>query len=175
MRICFLVFSFLLFFLPNEVKAISDIAFIDMDKVMSMSKPGISILNQLKELNNKNAKQFDKDKKTLKKNEDTIIAQKNILSDVQFKKEITKLRSDIKNYNDNRQKIILAFNKVKLINTNKLLELINPILTNYADENSIGLIFQKKNIIVGKTELDITDEIIVLINKNIQEFKLNDQ
>tara|TARA_B100000787_G_C16183511_1_gene293240 strand:+ start:843 stop:1367 length:525 start_codon:yes stop_codon:yes gene_type:complete len=174
MKFFFLTFSFLFLFLINEVKAASDIAFIDMDKLIIKSKPGSSILNQLKEINKQNIKKFDKNEKVLKENEDALIAKKNILSDIQFKKEITKLKSDIGIYNDNRNKTILAFNKIKLNNTNKLLKLINPILRSYADENSIGLILQKKNIIVGKTELDITEEVILLINKSIKEFKLND-
>ena len=57
-------------------------------------------------------------------------------------------------------------------NTNRLLQLINPVLANYSDENSISLILQKKNLIIGKTELDITDQIILTVNKNIKDFKI---
>ena len=55
---------------------------------------------------------------------------------------------------------------------NKLLKKINPILTKYSIEREISIILQKKDLIIGKTELDITDKIITIINNEINEFKI---
>ena len=68
--------------------------------------------------------------------------------------------------------MIGEFNKLKVENTNNLLKQINPILTKYSKENEISIILQKKDLIIGKTELDITDEIIKIINVEIKEFKI---
>ena len=68
--------------------------------------------------------------------------------------------------------MIEKFNKLKVENTNNLLKLINPILAKYSTENEISIILQKKDLIIGKTELDITDEIIKIINNEIKEFKI---
>ena len=62
--------------------------------------------------------------------------------------------------------------KLKVENTNKLLKLINPILAKYSTNNEISIILQKKDLIIGKTELDITDEIIKVINNEVKEFKI---
>ena len=43
----------------------------------------------------------------------------------------------------------------------------------FSDEKTITLILQKKDLVLGKTELDITDEIIMIINDEIKEFKIN--
>ena len=68
--------------------------------------------------------------------------------------------------------MIEKFNKLKIENTNNLLKLINPILVKFSNENEISVILQKKNLIIGKTELDITDEIIKIINNEIKSFKI---
>ena len=68
--------------------------------------------------------------------------------------------------------MIEKFNKLKVENTNKLLKLINPILTKFSNDNDISIILQKKNLIIGKTELDITDEVIKIINSEIKDFKI---
>ena len=52
--------------------------------------------------------------------------------------------------------------------TNKMVNQINKILTQYASENSISLIIQKKNIIIGKTELDITPQILKEFNSKVK-------
>ena len=49
----------------------------------------------------------------------------------------------------------------------EILELLNPIITNYVESNSIIMVLPKKNIIVGKKNLDISDQIINLLNYKI--------
>ena len=68
--------------------------------------------------------------------------------------------------------MIEDFNKLKLDNTNKLLKLINPILIKFSNDEKISIILQKKNLVVAKTELDITEEIIKIINLEVKEFKI---
>ena len=148
------------------------IAFIDMDKVISLSKPGSSIKSQLNTLSLQNSKKFESEAKKIKEQETKLISQKNILSEVDFQSNINKLKLEIKNYNDNRDKINNDFNKLRIDSTNKLLKLINPILVSYSNDKSISLILKKRDLVIGKTELDITDEIILIINKDINQFKI---
>jgi outer membrane protein len=68
--------------------------------------------------------------------------------------------------------MINEFNKLKVDNTNNLLKLINPILLKYSDEKEISIILQKKDLVVAKTELDITEDIIKIVNAEVKELKL---
>ena len=164
---------FLFFFIINST-AISEqrIVFVDMDRLVSFSKPGSSIFNQLKDINNKNLIFLKNEEKKFKEKEKKLLAQKNIISETDFKINVDELKSEINNYNQNRNKMIEKFNKLKVENTNNLLKLINPILAKYSTEKKISIILQKKNLIIGKTELDITDEIIKIIDSEIKEFKI---
>ena len=143
-----------------------------MDKVISTSNSGISILKQLKDLKNKNSKFLKDEEKKFKDKEKKLISQKKILSEVDFKKRIDELKAEFKNYNQNRKKMIEDFNKLKVDNTNTLLKLINPILIDFSNEKKISIILQKKDLVVAKIELDITDEIIKIINAELKEFKI---
>ena len=62
MKILFSSILFYFYFLQSVISE-QKIAFIDMDKVISTSKSGSSILKQLKDLNNKNSKFLKKKKK----------------------------------------------------------------------------------------------------------------
>jgi outer membrane protein len=161
-------------FFSNQALSEQKIAFIDMDKVISASKPGSSILKQLTDLNNKNSKFLKDEKKKFKEKETKLIAQKNILSEIDFKNKLNELKSEIKNYNRNRNKMLADFNKLKIDNTNNLLKLINPILVKFSNDKEINIILQKKNLVVAKTQLDITDEVIKIINLEVKEFKINE-
>lgn len=147
------------------------VVYVDLDKILASSIAGSSLLKTFKELDQKNIVKFKENEKELKLKEDKLINQKNILSEVDFKNKLNKLRVEIKDYNQNRQNVINENNKFKLENTNKFLILINPILTKYSDENKISLILKKKDIVIGKSNLDITDEIIKLVNESVKKIK----
>ena len=162
----------ILIFQISFVLAETNIVFIDMDKVISTSKPGLSVMKQLNDINNKNKKKFQDDTKILKTKETKLISQKNLLSENDFQLKVNELQKEVKIFNDNRVKVINDFNKLKIESTNKLLKIINPVLIKYSNEKSISVILQKKNLIIGKNELDITDEIIKTVNSDIKEFKI---
>ena len=159
-------------FFTNSVFSEQNIAFINMDSVISVSNSGSSILKQLTDLNNKNLKFLKNEEKKFKEKEKKLISQKNIISEADFKKKVDDLKSEIKDYNLNRKKIIENFNKLKVDNTNKLLELINPILIKFLNDKEISIILQKKDLVVAKSELDITDEIIKIVNIEVKKFKI---
>ena len=156
----------------HKANAELSIVFIDMDKIISLSKPGVSILKQLNTVNDKNLEYIKEKEKDFKKKEKKLISQKNIISEKEFLSNVNKLKIEISKYNKNRKKLISDFNKLKIDNTNKLLKIINSILVKFSKEKSISIILQKKRIIIGQSELDITDEVIKIINVEVKEFKI---
>ncbi len=170
-KIIFLIKISLFIYFSSFSIVNAKVVYVDLDKILASSIAGSSLLKTFKELDQKNIVKFKKNEKDLKLKEDKLINQKNILSEVDFKKKLNKLRKEIKDYNQNRQNVINENNKFKLKNTNKFLMLINPILTKYSDVNKISLILKKKDIVIGKSNLDITDEIIKLVNESVKTIK----
>ena len=166
-----LIFITFLFF-TNQAFSEQKIAFIDMDRVISTSKPGSSILKQLTDLNNKNLKFLKNEEKKFKEKETKLISQRNIISETDFENKVDELKSEIKDYNQNRNKMLADFNKLKIDNTNNFLKLINPILLKFSNDEEITIILQKKDLVVAKTELDITDEVIKIVNTEVKEFNI---
>ena len=165
------IFIFIIFF--NKVNAEQKMVFLNMDQVISKSNAGSSILKQLNKLNDKNLSSLNKIEKNIKEKETKLISQKNIISESEFINKVELLKKEINEHNQNRNKLISKFNKLKIENTNKLLKLINPILVKYSNDNEISFILQKKDLIIAKTEYDITDDILKIINNNIKEFNIN--
>jgi outer membrane protein len=168
----FFIILFILFYQINFVYAEPNIVFVDLNKIMKNSKAGSSILEQLNKKNNQILSNFKEDKKKMKDAEAKLIAQKNILSEEEFQSKVNKLKIEINTYNENRKNIISEFNVLKTETTDKFMKMINSIFIKYSNEKSISMIFAKKNMIIGKSELDITDEIIKIVNTEIKEFKI---
>jgi outer membrane protein len=165
------IFTIIIFF-TNTAFSKEKILFIDMDRVISTSNSGVSILEQLNKLNKGNILFFNKKEKIFKEKEVKLISQKNIISETDFKNKVNELKTEINIYNQKKNEIINNFKKLKADNTNKLSKSINEILVEYSEDNSILFILQKKNLIIGKTELDITDKIIKIVNNKVSKFKI---
>ena len=148
------------------------IQFIDMDRVISTSNSGASIIEQLNKLNKENILFFNKEEKIFKEKEVKLISQKNIISETDLKNKVNELKTEINAYNQKKNKMINNFKMLKVDNTKKLSMSINEILVEYSKDNSISFILKKKNLVIGKTELDITDKIIKIVNNKISKFKI---
>ena len=55
-----------------------------------------------------------------------------------------------------------------------LLESLNPIISNYVEQNSISVVFPKKMIIVGKKNLDITIPVLKILDETIQKINFDE-
>ena len=96
-----------------------------------------------------------------------------MLSEEEFSKGLTSLRKKIEDYREVRQKAIDEITKKRINASADFAQKIKPILGNYAKEKNIDMVVQKKNIIMGKSELDITDEILKIVDKEISKLKIN--
>ena len=170
-KLFFINFFFLIFTLcyAEEQK----IVYLNIEKIMQNSIAGKSIKKQLENLYNKDLEKFKKDDEILKNKEKKLITQKNILSQEDFQKELTNLRTEIINFQKEQMRARENINKLRIEATSKLISKLSPILQEYAKKNSISLILQKKNIIMGKKEIEITEEILSITNNEIKDIKIN--
>ena len=170
----FLLF-FIIFFFFNSYSLSEEnkIVYIDMDLLISKSLAGKSINNQIKSQNKNNLEKFKKIESDIKNEDEDISNKKNILSEDEYKKLVSQLNKKIKNYRVMVSENVDKNNKLKISATKKLIKKLNPILSDYSEKNSISIILQKRDIIIGKNSLNITDDIIKILDQNVKEIKIN--
>ena len=157
---------FFIFFLTKSYSS-ENIIFIDFDKIMNQSNIGQKINSQIKDFNKKKTDELKTFKSNLKKKEETLIKQKNIISSEDFNKRYANLKKEIDEYNILNQEVIES-QKNNLINEKKkLIILLQPILADYMKKNDIKYIMNKQNILIGREDLNKTLEIIDIVNKKI--------
>ena len=147
------------------------IAFVDIDFIINGSELGKKLNKNLTEKIKKEDARLKKKEKDLKTKEEKILNQKNVLSEDQLNKLLTDLRNEINTFRQERVSINNKFRDQKLKETNSLVTSLNNILANYAEKNSISLIIQKKNIVIGKSELDITKNVLEIFNSEVKSIQ----
>ena len=114
-------------------------------------------------------KKFKENEQNLKKEEKEILTQKNILKKDEYQRKVESFQKKVKDYNSVRKENLQNLNNRRISATKKIIEILNPILTKYMKDNSISLILRKKDIIVAKKNLDITSDIVKLLDIEIQK------
>ena len=165
------LFFFFLIFHTNSF-AEENFFYLDVNFLLSESEAGKYINNELQIINNKNIEEFKKIENSIKTEEEKLLKQKNILKEEEFNNKINKLREKYKSYQELKN---TKNNDLKILRDkgrNQILKIINEILSEYSTKNKISLIMEKKNIVIGKTELDITKNILALLNTKIKKVDL---
>ena len=165
-----LIIFFLFFFnVFNIVQAAEKIVYVDIDFLLNQSVAGKLITKKLETKYIKNIEKFKITEKKLIDKEKKLISQKNILNQEVYKKKINDLKNEVKVFNEDRNNELKLLNEIKNKSTSMLIKVINPLIENYAKENTIDIILPKSNILIGNNELEITGKILELLNEKIKE------
>ena len=163
------VFVLLIF---TQSKSAVKIAIIDTEVIMKESLAGKSLIKQLSKIDDSNKKYFLKYEKKLKLEKEKISSQINILSKEEYDKKVLILNEDFKKYqNEVRDKLELTKSKRDKA-LKKILSELNVLLSNYSNENELTFIIDQKNIIIGKSELNVTNKVLKLVDSRIKKVSL---
>ena len=163
----FTIFIVLFVLAPSSFSQ-DQIVYLDLDYVVVNTKAGKSILRKLEDSKNVALSKFEKKGKELKKIEEEINKQKNIISEDELRKKLIKFRKEVSTYQKNRQKVVNEFNEKKRSEFDEFFKKITPIIENYVSEKKIDIVLDKKNIFIASKKKNITQEIINIIDSKIK-------
>ena len=150
----------------------SKIVFIDMDKLLNNSIVGKSVNKKIGSIIEKNKLEKENLEKDIKADDEKISSQKNVLNDEEIKKMVNDLNKKIKNYQEIISEHKKNVQKIRVDSSAIILENLKPILSEYSDKNSISIVLQKKDVIIGKNELNITKDIIKILDNKLKKIDI---
>jgi Skp family chaperone for outer membrane proteins len=162
----YFIISFL--FICNSVYASQSVRFVDLDYIFYSSKAGKEITKLINEKSNNLASVYKTNESKIENFKNKLITQKNVLSNDEYNKQVKSNEKEIINFNNEMNKMNEDLKLLQEKSKNKFLEQVNLILSSYAKSNSIDIILNSNSIILGQNILDITDEILVEFDKNVE-------
>ena len=109
----------------------------------------------------------------LKLKKDKINSQKNILSKEEYEKNVIAINKEYELFKNEGNKKINSLKSKRNTAMKKIFDELNPILSEYSNKNELTFIMDQKNIIIGQTDLNITSEIIKILNLKIKKISMN--
>ncbi|MDA7771069.1 OmpH family outer membrane protein [Candidatus Pelagibacter sp.] len=163
--LCIILFSF-----STLCYADNNLAYINIDLILSESEPAKKLFLQLKDKENKVIEQIKKNEENLKIEESKILSSKNIISTDEYNKNVSDFKNKVNEYKRIKNETIQKLNKQRQNEIMRFLKLINPIIEKIMTDKSIEILIEKKNIFIAKSNYDITQFVINDINNNIKNF-----
>ena len=143
-----------------------------MNFILNNSLAGKDLKMQLKEKNDKIKLKLKKYQSDINKKKEIILAQKNVLSSDEYDNKLKEIQNEVIKINklmSNEDKNLIEFKK-KI--EKEYFKNLNPIIEKYSIENSIGIILNKKDLLMAKNTLDITNQIFDIFNKKVNKLKV---
>tara|TARA_Y100000389_G_C17455020_1_gene517544 strand:+ start:2253 stop:2756 length:504 start_codon:yes stop_codon:yes gene_type:complete len=164
-------FIFIIFFFTiiSSISYSKESYYIDIDFILNNSNLGKKIIKELNTINSKSKIKLQQNEKELKNLEKEISSVKNVISKEELDIKINKLKKDIELYRDEKDKRSKNFNDLRSEKLTMFLEKIRPIMEEFMEKSSIGIVFEKKNIFIAQSKYDITLKIIDLIDAKFND------
>ena len=160
----FYISTYFFFLITVNSYSVEKIVYLDLDFLLANSNKGKEIILNLEKINKENIKILKEKKNLLNNEEKKLLQQKNILTSQIYSEKRKSLKNQIKNFNEEKNTIALKFKKQREEKINNFLKIVDKILAEYVKKNSIDIVLNKKDILMGKNNYNITNDIMQIIN-----------
>jgi len=147
--------------------------YLDFKLILNQSDAGSKAQKFLKNKIEKGLSNVQKKEKQIQEEEKKIIQQKKLISPEDYKKQVTSLRAKVSSLQKERSTLLDSVSKQRLKARNEILKALNPIIADYMKEKKIRMVVDKKSLLLADENLNITKDILNLLNQKLKTIKLN--
>ncbi len=150
----------------------TSIGILDLNKVLTESKAALDAAKQIEKIQIEIEKASkDKDESIINERE-KLIEQQSIMAPEAFEVKVTEFEKKVQDYQLDRQEEVRNLEKMVQTARSKILDEIKPIITDYSNELGITVMLEKNSVILSSDEMDMTNEVIDRLNKQLPKIKV---
>ena len=165
------IFILIFLILTSHISyAYLSIVFLDVDKIYNESIAGKKSNKTIFDFKNEKNKTLNILKKEIDENTEKLKNQKNVITDEEYNNQIIELQKKIDSFNSLVNKNNIEITNLQNMIKDKYLEILYTIVEKYSKKNLIDIVLNKKDVLIGKQTLDISDEILDIMNKEFDKF-----
>ena len=141
----------ILFFCCFYKNALSNVnlAYLDVQFIIDNSNLGKFYKSEIKKIQDSYEPDLISKQKEIKKKEDELNNQKNLLNQDELTNKISEIKKLINEYQKFKNGVNKEISMKKKKFSKEILLILNPLLTEYVDIKNINLVIEKKNVLLG--------------------------
>ena len=78
----------------------------------------------------------------------------------------------VQNYNSERQAKLLKIDELIAVSRNDVLLALKPILEDISNKKGITILLEKGSVMLNADKMDITDEVLIILNKEFPKIEI---
>jgi len=150
----------------------TSIGIIDINKVLTESKAAVDASKQIEQIQKKSEEESKNEDDLIIKEREKLIEQQSVMAPEAFEVKVAEFEKKVQSYQIERQEKLRKLDQMVQKARAQILEEVKPIINDYADELGITVILEKNAVIMSADDMDMTDQVIKILNKNLSKIKV---
>ncbi len=173
-----LVLPFFIFLQLAPTKTLADypetvVGVIDLNYILSESKAAKDAAKQIEEIAIKIEEEIKETDQNLINEQNEIMESQQIMAPAVFEEKMKEYEKKIQNYNTSRQEKLMSIDLLVSDSRNSVLNALKPILEKISNEQGITILLEKNSVILNAENMDITEEAMKYLNKELPSIKVS--
>ena len=150
----------------------TSIGIIDINKVLTESKAAIDATKQIEKIQKESEEESKNEDEQIIKEREKLIDQQSVMAPEAFEVKVADFEKKVQSYQIARQEKLRKLDQMVQVARAKILEEVKPIINDYAKELGITVILEKNAVILSADDMDMTKQVIKILNKNLPKIKV---
>ena len=159
--------------LANENYPNTSIAIVDLNLILSDSKAAKDATKQFETIQKNTEEEIIASDKTMLEERNKLIEQQSVIAPEAFELKAKDYEKKLQNYQSEKQNKLRNLEGVLQKARNEILENVKPILEELSKDLGVTVILEKNSVLLSATNMDITENVIKKLNKELPKIKVS--
>ena len=159
--------------LQAETYPNTSIAIVDLNLILSDSKAAKGATKDFEKIQKDTESEIVESDKSMLEERNKLIEQQSVIAPEAFEVKAQDYEKKLQNYQSEKQNKLRKLENVLQTARNEILENVKPILEELSQELGVTVILEKNSVLLSATNMDITDEVIKKLNKQLPKIKVS--
>ena len=150
----------------------TSIAVIDLNLILTDAKAARDAAKQIEEIAKKIEEQISESDQLIIDEQNKLIESQSIMAPEAFESQRIEYEK-LQKYNEERQVKLISIDNLLATSRKEVLDALSPILEDISNEKGITIILEKNTVLLNAENMDITEEALKKLNKQLQSIKVS--
>ena len=170
--IIFFIFTQLSFTTSHADYPETIVGVVDLNYILSEAKAAKDAAKQIEEIAIKIEKEISDSDQTLLDEQNELVESQQIMAPAAFDEKRKDYEKKVQNYNVERQEKLVSIDLLVSESRNKVLNALKPILETISNDKGITVLLEKNSVLLNADNMDITDEALKSLNKELPSIEV---
>jgi outer membrane protein len=146
---------------------------VDLNYILSEARAAKDAAEQIEKIVIQIEEEIKESDQSLIDEQNELVESQQIMAPAAFDEKRKEYEKKVQNYNVTRQEKLMSIDLLLADTRNNVLNALKPILEDLSNEKGITILLEKNSVLLNAENMDITDEALKILNKELPNIKVS--